>query len=69
MLRGGAPLFAGEWAATCGVPGPTMTLSLEWSRLLQVNLDALRQFSQAVSASTGAYLNTLTPEFWKPSTT
>jgi hypothetical protein len=62
MLRGGAPLFAGEWAAACGVPAPTMNLSLDWSRGLRVDLEALRRYSQAVSASIEAFLATQTPE-------
>jgi hypothetical protein len=61
MLRGGAPLFAAKWAATCGVPAPTMFLSEEWSRGLRVDLGALRQYSQAVSEATEAYLAALNP--------
>jgi hypothetical protein len=59
MLRGGAPLFVARWAATCGVPAPTMVLSEAWSRGLRVDLEALRQYSQAVSEATEAYLATL----------
>jgi hypothetical protein len=61
MLRGGAPMFASSWADTCGVPAPAMTLSPEWSRGLRVDLEALRRYSQAVSASTNSYLDSLPP--------
>jgi hypothetical protein len=61
MLRGGAPLFAATWAATCGVPAPTMFLSEAWSRGLRVDLEALRQYSQAVSQATEEYLAALSP--------
>jgi hypothetical protein len=61
MLRGDEPLFASAWAQGCGVPNPTMFLSEEWSRSLKVDLDALRRYSQAVSAATARYLETLTP--------
>jgi hypothetical protein len=61
LLRGAPPLFAGEWAATCGVPAPNMALSPEWSRALRVDLDALRRYSQAVNAATRSYLDTLAP--------
>jgi hypothetical protein len=61
MLRGGTPLFASEWAEACGVPNPTMFISEEWARSLRVDLDALRSYSQAVSASTVSYLDSLTP--------
>jgi hypothetical protein len=59
MLRGGPPLFAAEWATTCGVPEPTMSLSQEWSRALRVDLEALRQYSRAVSQATDTYLDGL----------
>ena len=61
MLRGGAPLYAGEWSSTAGVPAPQMNITPEWSRGLRVDLDALRQYSQAVSASSDAYLASLSP--------
>lgn len=61
MLRGGAPVFAAKSTATCRVPAPAIFLSEEWSRGLRVNLDALRQYSQAVSESTDEYLAGLSP--------
>jgi hypothetical protein len=64
MLRGGAPLFAAKWVATCGVPAPTMFLSEEWSRGLRVDLEALRWYSHAVSEATDEYLAALNPADW-----
>ena len=62
MLRGAAPLYTAEWATKAGIPEPAMSLSPEWSRALRVDLEAARKYSQAVSASTEAYLASLAPE-------
>jgi hypothetical protein len=62
MLRGAAPLYVDEWASKAGIPEPAMSLSPAWSRALRVDLDAVRQYSQALSANTEAYLGTLTAE-------
>jgi hypothetical protein len=62
MLRGAAPLYTAEWSTKAGIREPNLFLSPEWSRALRVDLDAARQYSQAVSASTEAYLASLSPE-------
>jgi hypothetical protein len=60
MLRGAPPLFAADWAGRIGIPEPSMFLTPEWSRALQPDLPALRQYGQAVIAAVEAYLETLT---------
>jgi hypothetical protein len=59
MLKGASPLFAGAWAGRIGIPEPTMFLTPEWSRTLQPDLPALRQYGQAVAADLEVYLAAL----------
>jgi hypothetical protein len=60
MLKGAPPLFATDWAGRIGIPEPSMVITPEWSRALQPDLPALRQYGQAVVAAVEAYLETLT---------
>lgn len=60
MIRGGMPLFAGEWAGRTGASDPSPFMSLDWSRNLKVDLPAVRQYAQAVYAHTDNYLLGLT---------
>jgi hypothetical protein len=53
VLHGSAPLYAGAWATTCGVPSPTVFLSPEWSRGLRVELNALRPSPSPGQFATG----------------
>ena len=59
-LTRAAPLFQREWAGKTGVSQPRMGQTLEWSRSLQVDLPAARQYAQAVYTNTGRYLDSLT---------
>jgi hypothetical protein len=66
MLRGGTPLFLGEWAGKTGqsVPHPHEDWSqyAAWARDVRLDLPATRAYAQAVYAATDAYLAGLTPE-------
>jgi len=60
MLKNAQPLFASTWSGRIGIPEPSMFITPEWSRALQPDLPALRQYGQAVTADLEAYLETLT---------
>ncbi|MDX1520960.1 MAG: DinB family protein [Anaerolineae bacterium] len=62
LLRGGAPLFATDWADKTGASEPRFDMTLEWARSLQVDLPACREYAQAVYAATDGYLTSLTPD-------
>jgi hypothetical protein len=62
ILKGGAPLFAGEWAGKTGASEPQMQATPEWARSVQVDLSALREYGKAVAAATEAYIGTLTDD-------
>jgi hypothetical protein len=69
VIRGAAPLFTlPDWAGKTGLsepmpfPGPDWVNYGPWTRRVQVDLEALRQYSQGVYASTGQYLASLQPE-------
>jgi hypothetical protein len=59
MLKGSAPLFAGDWAGKTGVPNPQFQLDLEWARTLELDLPAFREYAQAVYTATNDYLSSL----------
>jgi hypothetical protein len=67
LLRGSAPLQAGDWAGMTGVsqmmpmPGPDWPHYPAWTRSVQVDLPALKKYAQAVYAATDQYLASLTP--------
>ena len=67
LLRGQAPLFAGEWAERTGTDRPVVISGAawpgvaagdmgEWHRTLRVELGACRAYAQAVYADTVAFL-------------
>jgi hypothetical protein len=62
MIRGGAPLFATEWAGRTGASEASPFMSYEWARNLQVDLPAMREYAHAVYASTDSYLLSLSPD-------
>ena len=68
MLKQAAPLMASDWAGRTGLsepmplPGPGWVDYAGWNRRVQVELPALKEYAQAVYASTGEYLSSLTPE-------
>jgi DinB family protein len=68
LLRHSAPLFATTWAGRTGIsepmpmPGPEWEHYGAWARRVQVDLGALREYAQAVYATTDTYLATLVPD-------
>lgn len=63
MLKGGAPLMAGEWAGKVGLSEMPPTADWDaWARRVQVDLAALSSYAQAVYAATDEYLAGLTDE-------
>jgi hypothetical protein len=67
VLKQTAPLFAGSWADRLGVSEPMPMPSAggeeyyAWTHRVQVDLDALRAYGQAVYAATDEYVAALTP--------
>jgi hypothetical protein len=59
MLKGGAPLFAGEWAGKCGVANPQHQITQEWAKELVVDLPTFKNYAQAVYAASNEYLASL----------
>jgi hypothetical protein len=68
MIQGKAPLAATTWAGKTGVSEPPPQGSegtadwSQWAKTMRVDLSALRQYAQAVAASTDEYLANLKPE-------
>jgi hypothetical protein len=67
MLKGTAPLGSSTWSGKTGLdhpmpaPGPDFQHYPAWTRSVKVQLPALRQYAQAVYASTEQYLASLKP--------
>ena len=59
MLQPGAPLYAGEWAGRSGVSEPRFDQTQEWARSVTVDLDAARQYAQAVYAAVDSFIASL----------
>ncbi|MCI0397162.1 MAG: DinB family protein [Chloroflexi bacterium] len=59
VLKGGAPLFATEWAGKTGVSQPAWQMTLEWARGVKVDLPAFRQYAQAVYKAADDYVASL----------
>jgi len=71
LLKGGAPLFATEWAGKTGVsdlpPAPDPKAPgfpdwSEWANKVKVELRSLREYAQAVYAASDEYLASLTDD-------
>ncbi len=62
LLKGGAPLAATSWAGKAGIsePPPMDASWDQWGRRVRVDLNALRQYAQAVYAATDEFLASLT---------
>ena len=64
LLRGGTPLFAGEWQDKTGQsvlhPQEDWAQYAPWTRNVHLDLDAARAYAQAVYAATDEYLGGLT---------
>ena len=65
MFRQAAPLFASSWQGRTGLsepmptPGPEWVNYGPWTRRVKVDLQALRQYAQAVAAETDAWIASL----------
>jgi len=71
LLKGAAPLFAGNWAGKVGVSElPPMTNPnspgfpdwRSWSRRVKVDLAKMREYAKAVYSATETYLDLLSDE-------
>ena len=62
VLKGGAPLYATEWAERTGISEVQPLTTAEWARRVRVELPMMRNYAQAVHAATDAYLAALTDE-------
>jgi hypothetical protein len=60
MFKGEKPLFETTFATKTGISEPQLHAELEWARRVQVDLPLLRRYTEAVYASTDAYLASLT---------
>jgi DinB superfamily len=65
MFRQAAPLFASSWAGRTGLsepmpsPGPEWVNYPAWTRRVRIDLEALRQYAQAVAAETDTWISSL----------
>lgn len=62
VLKGGAPLYATEWAEKTGISEIQPLTTAEWARRVRIDLPTTRNYAQEVHAATDAYLATLTDE-------
>lgn len=62
VLKGGAPLYATEWAEKTGISEVQPLSTAEWARRVRIDLPAVSVYAQAVHAATDTYLATLTDE-------
>lgn len=62
LLKGGAPLFASEWAGKTGISEPQMYNALDWSQRVKVDMAEARKYNAAVFAATDDYLASLKSE-------
>jgi hypothetical protein len=64
LLKGAAPLLASTWAGKVGVSElpPQAPPWHEWAGRVQVELDTLRSYAQAVYEATDSYLASLSDE-------
>lgn len=60
LLKGGAPLFASEWAGRTGLSGQPPIGPMPWDAAVrngQIEFGSLRAYARAVHAATDAYLD------------
>jgi hypothetical protein len=62
VLKGGAPLYASEWADKTGISEVQPLTTAEWARRVRIDLPTTRGYAQAIHAATDAYLADLTDE-------
>lgn len=64
LLKGATPLLASSWEGKTGISElpPQAPPWKEWAGQVQVNLDALRSYAQAVYENTDSYLASLSDE-------
>lgn len=62
VLKGGAPLFASEWAGKTGVSEPQMQATPEWARSVQVDLPALHEYAKAVATAAEEHIGSLSDQ-------
>ncbi len=64
MLKGATPLFATSWAGKTGMSEPPPENPEqgwgEWGRKVQLDLDKVKSYREAVMKNTEAYISTLT---------
>ena len=61
MVKHSPSLYTTSWLGKTGIPDPNPAFNspTEWARSVQLDMAALRQYSQAVYANTDAYLGYL----------
>ena len=59
LLVGNHPLFESEWKEKTGISDPRWGSEFEWAREVKVDLEAARQYAEAVYGSTDDYLASL----------
>ena len=61
MVTKSAPIHSTTWQGKTGIPNPQDAFgsAFEWAQSVKVDLDALRQYKQAVYANTDEYLASL----------
>lgn len=62
VLKGGAPLYATEWADRTGISEVQPLTTAEWARRVRIDLPTTHSYAQAVHAATDTYLAALTDE-------
>jgi len=62
VLKGGAPLYATEWAEKTGINEVQPLTSAEWAHRVRIDVPTTRSYAKAVHAATDAYLASLTDE-------
>ncbi|HVP04541.1 MAG TPA: DinB family protein [Dehalococcoidia bacterium] len=65
IIRGTPPLIMGEWGAKAGLsepPPPPGGDLLAWSNRVQIDLDAIKKYAQAVYSNTDSYVDSLKAE-------
>jgi hypothetical protein len=61
LLVGDEPLMEGEWKGKTGISDPRWSSEFEWAREVKVDLEAAREYANAVYRFTDGYLASLEP--------